>query len=67
MFELIKAALAGAVITFVVCLFIDSGGYQGGVLAIRPLELGEYAIAWSWSLFAAATALVFGLLMLMGD
>ena len=65
MFQLIKAAVAGALITFVASLFIDSAGYEGGFLAIRPLFIGDMAIAWSWSLFGVATLLVLGLLLLM--
>jgi len=65
MFAFLKAAVLGAVLTFVVCLFMGSGGSSGGFLNVRLLTIADVSFYWSWVLFVAGTGLAFGLFLLM--
>lgn len=62
--ELIKAVPLGALLTYVVSLFIGSAGSRGGQLAIFQAEIHQYDIWWSWPLFLAGTGLAWGIMML---
>jgi hypothetical protein len=61
----LKALPLGAFLTWILALFIGSGGSTGGSLAIHRLAIADYSVFWSWPLFAVATGLAFGILTLM--
>jgi len=61
----LKALPLGAFLTWIVSLFIGSAGSTGGYLAIHKLAVADYTILWSWPLFAVATGLALGILLLM--
>jgi hypothetical protein len=65
MWELIKAMVFGAILAFIVSLFIGSGGSTGGVLNVRHFVIEGVGFYWSWVLFVAGSALSFGLITLM--
>lgn len=65
MWELLKSIVVGAVLAFVVSLFIGSGGSTGGVLNVRHYVIEGVGFYWSWMLFVAGTALSFGLMLMM--
>ena len=65
MWELIKAMVFGAILAFIVSLFIGSGGSSGGVLSVKSYTIEGVSFYWSWMLFVAGTALSFGLITLM--
>jgi len=65
MWELLKSVVLGAVLAFIVSLFIGSGGSSGGVLNVRHYVIEGVGFYWSWMLFVAGTALSFGLMLMM--
>ena len=65
MFSFLKAIVVGAVLAFVVSLFIGSGGSSGGVLNVRHVTVADYHFYWSWALFVAGTGLAFGIFVMM--
>ena len=65
MWELLKSIVLGAVLAFIVSLFIGSGGSSGGVLNVRHYVIEGVGFYWSWMLFVAGTALSFGLMLMM--
>lgn len=65
MWELLKAIAIGAILAFVVSLFVGSAGSTGGVLSVRHFVIEDVGFYWSWMLFVIGTALSFGILMLM--
>lgn len=67
MIAFVKAIPVGAFLTLVVALFIGSAGSAGGVLEVFGFTLEGHRLYWSWSLFCAATGLVWALLAMMGD
>jgi hypothetical protein len=65
MFAFLKAVVLGAVLAFVLSLFIGSGGSSGGVLNVRSYTIEGVSFYWSWMLFLAGTGLSFGILLMM--
>lgn len=65
MFAFLKAIVLGAVLAFVVSLFIGSGGSSGGFLNVRHVAIEGYQFYWSWALFLIGTGLSFGIFLLM--
>jgi hypothetical protein len=65
MFAFLKSIVLGAVLAFIVSLFIGSAGATGGPLNVRSYTIEEVQIFWSWPLFVIGTALWFGILLLM--
>ena len=65
MFAFLKAIVLGAVLAFIVSLFIGSGGSSGGLLNIRHVAIEGFAFYWSWSLFLIGTGLSFGIFLLL--
>ena len=65
MWELLKSIVLGAVLAFIVSLFIGSGGSSGGVLSVKSYTIEGVSFYWSWMLFVAGTALSFGLMLMM--
>jgi hypothetical protein len=65
MWELIKSIVLGAVLAFIVSLFIGSGGSTGGILNVRHYVINDVGIYWSWMLFLIGTGLSFGIMLLM--
>ena len=65
MFAFLKAIILGAVLAFVVSLFIGSGGSSGGLLNVHPVTIEGYQFYWSWPLFLVGTGLSFGIFLLM--
>jgi hypothetical protein len=65
MISLLKAIVLGAVLAFVVALFIGSGGSSGGLLQVHSVAIEGHQFFWSWPLFGLGTALSFGLFLLM--
>lgn len=62
---LFKAIALGALLTWLMSLFIGSAGSSGGQLYVRQLIIGGQAIYWSWPLFLASTGLAGGIFWLM--
>ena len=65
MFAFLKAIVLGAVLAFVLALFIGSGGSSGGLLNVQLVTVQDFEFYWSWPLFLLGTALSFGLFLLM--
>jgi len=65
MWELIKSMVLGALLAFIVSLFIGSGGSTGGVLNVRHYVIEGVGFYWSWMLFLVGTGLSFGIMLLM--
>jgi hypothetical protein len=65
MFAFLKSIVLGAVLAFVLSLFIGSGGGTGGMLNVRSYTIEDLSFYWSWALFVIGTALSFGILLLM--
>lgn len=65
MFAFLKAIVLGAVLAFIVSLFIGSGGSSGGLLNVRHVAIEGFAFYWSWSLFLIGTGLSFGIFLLL--
>lgn len=65
MFAFLKAVVLGAVLAFVVALFIGSGGASGGLLNVHQVSIDGYQFYWSWPLFLVGTGLSFGIFLLM--
>ena len=65
MIALLKAIVLGAVLAFIVSLFIGSGGGTGGLLNVRSHTIEGFQFYWSWALFIIGSGLSFGILLLM--
>lgn len=71
MIALFKAIPLGALLTFLVCLFIGSSGGTGGFLEIRNMDVDIAALGvsfdmhWSWTMFAIGTGLAWAILFMM--
>ncbi|HWK42422.1 MAG TPA: hypothetical protein VNR60_10875 [Croceibacterium sp.] len=65
MIALLKAVVLGAVLAFVVALFIGSGGSSGGMLNVHTVAIQGHQFFWSWPLFLLGTGISFGLFLLM--
>ena len=65
MFMFLKALVFGAILAFVVSLFIGSGGSSAGVLNVTRYTIEGVSFYWSWMLFLAGTGLSFGILLMM--
>lgn len=65
MFAFFKAALLGALLTFVVAGVIGSGGSSGGMLSVRGFTVQDMHFFWSWALFLIGTGISFGILLMM--
>jgi hypothetical protein len=65
MWELLKSIFFGAILAFIVSLFIGSGGSTGGILNVRHYVIEGVGFYWSWMLFVIGTALSFGLMLMM--
>jgi hypothetical protein len=65
MISLLKALFPGALLTWIVSLFIGSGGSRGGFLYIHQTALAGYEFYWSWPLFIAGTGLAWALFLMM--
>jgi hypothetical protein len=61
----LKSIVLGAVLAFVVSLFMGSGGTSGGMLNVRSYTIEGVQFYWSWALFVIGTGLSFGILLLM--
>ena len=57
MIALFKALLPGAILTWIVSLFIGSGGSRGGFLSIHDVTVAGFEFYWSWPLFLLGTGL----------
>lgn len=65
MFAFLKAIVLGAVLAFIVSLFMGSGGSSGGLLNVRQVAIEGYQFYWSWPLFVVGTGLSFGIFLIM--
>jgi len=65
MFAFFKAIVLGAVLAFIVSLFIGSGGSSGGMLNVHQVAIADFQFYWSWALFLVGTGLSFGIFLLM--
>jgi hypothetical protein len=65
MISLLKAPFPGALLTWIVSLFIGSGGSRGGFLVIHQITIVDVSFYWSWPLFFVSTALAFALFTMM--
>jgi len=65
MFAFLKAVALGALLAFIVSLFIGSGGSSGGLLNVREVVFEGYHFFWSWALFVIGTGLSFGIFLMM--
>ena len=64
MINFFKAIPLGGLLTWVVCIFAGSGGASGGQLNIRPIEIADHTVLWSWPLFGIGTLLAWGIMAL---
>jgi hypothetical protein len=71
MITLAKAIPFGIFLTIIMCLFMGSGGWDGGILNIRSFHIivAEFDVKlyWSWAMFVGGTALAFFIFLMMGD
>ena len=67
MIALFKSIPVAALLTLVVALFLGSAGASGGTLAIIGFTIEGTRIYWSWVLFCSGTALVWALMLMLGD
>jgi hypothetical protein len=65
MISLFKALIPGAILTWIVSLFIGSSGSRGGFLNVHQVTLAGYDFYWSWLLFLVGTGLAWALLLMM--
>ncbi|MXO61363.1 hypothetical protein GRI89_17610 [Altererythrobacter salegens] len=65
MWDLLKSIVLGAALSFIVSLFIGSGGGTGGILNVRHFHIEGVGFYWSWMLFVVGTGLSFGISALM--
>jgi hypothetical protein len=65
MFAFLKAIALGIVLSFVLSLFIGSGGSAGGMLNVFHVDAGDIEFYWSWPLFLVGTGLSFGIFLMM--
>lgn len=65
MIALLKAIGMGIVLSFVVSLFIGSGGSTGGMLRVFFVDAGDVEFYWSWPLFLIGTGISFGIFLLL--
>ena len=66
MANFLKAIVLGAVLAFIVSLFIGNGGSTGGFLNVRQYTIENVSFYWSWVTFLIGTGLSLGLLAMMG-
>ena len=64
MAELIKALPCGALLAWLVALFMGNGGARGGMLSIETMQLAGESFYWSWPLFLVGTGLAWGIMAL---
>ena len=67
MIAFLKAVPFGIFLTIIVCLFMGSGGTDGGPLHVRKMELMDIQFYWSWMLFIGGTLLTWFIMLMMGD
>ena len=67
MIALFKAIPRGVLLTLVVTLFIGTSGSTAGVLEVFGFTVEGMRLYWSWTLFCAATALAWALMLMLGD
>lgn len=65
MTQFLKGVFPGALLTWLVCLFIGSAGSRGGFLNIGTLHVLDQSVFWSWPLFFAGTALAWIIFLMM--
>jgi hypothetical protein len=65
MFALLKAAILGAILSFVVSMAIGHAGSTGGVANIHHYTIETFQFYWSWVLFLVGTGLAFAILIMM--
>ncbi|WP_251567036.1 hypothetical protein [Erythrobacter sp. 3-20A1M] len=61
----IKGSLSGALVTWLVALFIGSSGSTGAQLAIHKIYFEQHSFYWSWPLFLGLTVLFASIVWLM--
>ena len=57
MISFIKGIVPGALLSWLVSLFIGSGGSQGGFLQVHLMAVQGEQFYWSWPLFFGGSAL----------
>lgn len=62
--EVLKALVFGAILSACVALVIGTQGSSGGPLGVRSIELVDFRMYWSWSLFLAGSGFSWALLLL---
>jgi len=67
MIALFESIPLAAFLTLLLALFLGSGGASGGTLAIFGFAVDGMRIYWSWVIFCSGTALIWALLLMMGD
>jgi hypothetical protein len=65
MVALFKALIPGAILSWIVSLFVGSAGSSGGFLNVHQVAILSVEFHWSWPLFFGATALVWIILLTM--
>ncbi|WP_217906793.1 hypothetical protein [Qipengyuania atrilutea] len=55
----VKSLVPGALLTWLVAMFIGTAGSTGGYLYIHYLTVETYSWYWSWPLFIFGTGLAF--------
>ena len=60
-----KAIPFGIFLSWILSLFMGSGGTTGGVLAVHRMHIYDVSFYWRWPLFFAGLALTWALLLMM--
>lgn len=57
MISFAKSLLPGALLTWIISIFIGSSGSRGGLLRVHYVYYDGYSAYWSWPLFIIGTGL----------
>ena len=65
MFAFFKAAILGAIFSFVISMVVGHAGGTGGAASVHPYVIEGFKFYWSWVLFVAGAALAFAILLML--
>ena len=61
----IKSLPAGALLSWLMSIFIGSAGSTGGLLNVRWVTMGEVSFYWSWPTFLIGAGITFAIIWMM--
>ena len=65
MLSFVKALPFAIFLSWILSLFMGTGGTSGGVLAVHRVHIVDVSFFWSWPLFFLGLALTWALLLMM--